>query len=117
MPTPRPLRWFQFSIGTWLLVVAIIGWGLATRPYFVQSKSWSEVPKAVDPMESKENWLRVEVWDSKRMWLIESDSLNPALRWPAIALAALVLWKVASGLRQWRASRRANHSTPTEPTA
>ncbi|HEY1601174.1 MAG TPA: hypothetical protein VGG64_16345 [Pirellulales bacterium] len=35
MPTITPTyrRWFQFGIGEILVVVAILAWGLACRPY------------------------------------------------------------------------------------
>lgn len=132
MPTLRRLRWFQFSLATWLLLMAIAGWAFTCRPYWTVSRNWALtghydtgakglIPVAFNlgpspPTRATYNKWRRILFDFQ----IEPKTrvtLNHRLAWPALALAALVLWKVASRLKQWRASRRTRIIASTAPMA
>lgn len=91
----HPLRWYQFAIGTWLLVVLIVGWALTCRPYWVMVV---DSPAAVERGSSK------SVPDPALFYA--HDELNPRLIWPALALVAIATWKAARFVQQWNAYRR-----------
>jgi hypothetical protein len=63
--------WFQFSLGTWLVLVGLLCWALAYWPW---------VLVYIDPLSSLNP--------------IERRELNPALRLPALALLGFLIWKV-----------------------
>lgn len=89
------LRWFQFSLGTWLIVVAIIGWGLATRPCRVVS--WTTVAQRMADPPPAEYGASMTGGHARLGWAIYFDvpvrSLNPRLLGPALAIAAVIVWK------------------------
>ena len=73
-----PRRWFQFRLSTALVLVGILCWMLACRPYVV--------------------WVRGEPQIRKGDYfpLVKVNSiLNPALLWPGLALSAFLGWKGA----------------------
>jgi hypothetical protein len=101
-PTRR--RWFQFSLGTMLILTAILAWGLATRPYWDIKQEEVEVSYQ-DYLSGRPppsyRWEKVTgngmyaVIDGSWSYrlTVEHAELNPQLRWPAIALVAFLLWK------------------------
>jgi len=59
-------RWFQFKVSTWFVLVGILCWALACRPW------WFE-------FVTEQTFI----------------SLNIALAYPTLALLAFIAWKVA----------------------
>ena len=91
-------RWFQFRLSTWLVLIAILAWAMTARPYLVYGlvdaatysfPSWIAPPPA-DHADYGYDWPDY----APVGW-------NPALLYPALALAAFIGWKAA-----WAIGRR-----------
>lgn len=122
MTTALSLRWFQFGIGTWLLLMAIAGWAFTCRPFWTdrhetfwritQPNGTVEVFCMISRAEAKrrgkptERMQRCELPSgAKRVIRVNATmeemaadirTFNPALRWPALALATVTLWKAGT---------------------
>jgi hypothetical protein len=99
-------RWFQFNLSTWLVLVGIVAWALAQRPYthpvtyLIYQKPDSAQLERVNRFEGDSwtrgfwPWLRAAVKVSPMCRSVEVvHRPNPALIWPALALAAFLGWK------------------------
>jgi hypothetical protein len=93
---PPRRRWFQFSLRTMLIVVAILAWGLATRPYRIAYEGDYAGPMSGPP------------WGP--IYKVEYR-LNPKLLWPVAALVGLVATKGALQLASRRARRHPQSAT------
>jgi hypothetical protein len=81
--------WFQFRLSTWFVLVAILGWAMATRPY-VEYQSVASGGVELPPRE--ESWsLAVETWNHE--FSVESGPKSVA--WPALALAGFLARKAS----------------------
>jgi hypothetical protein len=69
-------RWFQFRLSTVLILTAIVAWGMALPAYVPRPQKMSDI------------------WPIPKGRPIELQ-LNRDLVWPAVALAAFLLSKVA----------------------
>ncbi|MBX9789949.1 MAG: hypothetical protein K2Y37_13610 [Pirellulales bacterium] len=67
-----PRRWLQFRLSTWFVLVAILGWAMASRPWLIEVQH-------VPPFEP---------------WYLP----NPFLALPALTLAAFLAWNAAWAL-------------------
>jgi hypothetical protein len=114
-----PRRWFQFRLSTWFVLVAILGWAMACWPFY-----WHEITHYSAPMRARDERTALGVfvgrsnsadytdWIHKqreaflthgfpassfpRTSYVEGrDIVNPATRWPVLALAAFLAWKAA----------------------
>jgi hypothetical protein len=84
-------RWLGLRPSTWLVLVAILGWALATRPYW--HLAWDEHGH---PIEAKSvPYQEVLHWRGRTPIEQFLQQLNPRLKWPALALAVLIVWKAA----------------------
>ncbi|MGE0536604.1 MAG: hypothetical protein AB7O68_16660 [Pirellulales bacterium] len=84
--------WLRFRLSTVLILTAIVAWGMATRPYLVLGPGAHIIWNPPDTMAERESiWHR---WGTP----YANRKLNPALRWPALALAAFLAWKGASAV-------------------
>lgn len=78
----KPRHWFQFRLSTWFVLVGILAWAIATWPwiYFVSMEVTGPIKYGdgvvVGPMETA------------------ATRVNPAFKYPAIALAIWVVWKL-----------------------
>jgi hypothetical protein len=93
-------RWMQVRLSTWFILVAILGWGLATRPYYITRV---EMVESVSVGMGR-TWERIT-------FPYAHEELNPALAWPVLALVAFILWQTVWRVRHWRA--QCGHSTKT----
>ncbi|MBX9789136.1 MAG: hypothetical protein K2Y37_09495 [Pirellulales bacterium] len=92
-----PRRWLQFRLSTWFVLVAILAWAMATRPYLVAVQGASAGPMAGPPWEP--------------IYVVE-HRVNKQLRWPALTLSAFLAWKAA-----WAAiERRRREALPGRPS-
>ncbi|MBX9791057.1 MAG: hypothetical protein K2Y37_19230 [Pirellulales bacterium] len=89
---PAAQSWMRPRWSTWLVLAVILGWALATRPY--THLAWDERGRPIDPMTLPYH----EILDARARTPIERfvHESNPRLKWPALALAALAMWKVGS---------------------
>jgi len=78
MPTPTRRRWYQFSISTWFVLVAILAWAIKCDPWVV---TLFDEP-------------RLGYWDLTR------------ILYPALALVAFVGWKVTRLIIERRSAKR-----------
>jgi len=116
--TPAPKRhWFQFSLRTLFVVVAILAWGLATRPYLVEvgfTGSFTQVSNGPDAAPSMANVKRENVEGlfgisfeiSDQDGLPDVYALNPRLCWPLLALTCFLGWKIVQSIVAWQRKRR-----------
>jgi hypothetical protein len=124
MPSP-PRRRFQFSLSTVLILIAIVAWVLATRPYTVARTQLRFTPRGESPRvisifagqygdPGSDEWLQASAkipQPSPGGYEIASRNLpNPRLIWPGIALVGLIAWKAGWAMAARRRARR--ESTP-----
>jgi hypothetical protein len=83
-------RCFQFRLSTWFVLVAIMAWTMAEWPWVRSYSLWSGYV-FVKPL------------------FMTQRRLNPALLYPALALAMFVVWKVAWLFVGRRRKLRATH--------
>ncbi|MBX9788474.1 MAG: hypothetical protein K2Y37_06125 [Pirellulales bacterium] len=82
-------RWFRFRLSTVLILTAILAWGMATRPHIVPGPGAHIIWTPPETKAERDSiWTR---WGTP----YANRKLNPALRWPAIALAVFLSWKAA----------------------
>jgi hypothetical protein len=74
-PTPPRSRWYQFSLRTILVVIAILAWGLATRPYLIEYEGAYAGPSSLLPFGP--------------IYKVE-HRINPRLFWPVGVLLGFV---------------------------
>ncbi len=91
LPRP-PRRWFQYRLTTWFVLVAILAWAMLQRPFLVTS--WDQLSTRKILGQGVGGGVLVGAV------VVEVHSLNPALLYPALALAAFVGWKAARAI--WR---------------
>lgn len=102
MPLLPPRRWFQYSLSTWFVLVAILSWAMYLWPWIVFVEV--AVPQTGIGFSSG----RVATPATITWSIVERrPSLNPALVYPSLALAAFVVWKGARTTGQRGAGRRA----------
>jgi hypothetical protein len=119
-------RWFRFKLSTVLILTAIAAWAMSCRPFFaIALVAWVSIPADVEivegdtyrffgeyPSVAAERWID----DCKRKagadaayLIIEPEtrfSMNPRLRWAAIALFAFLTWKAGWAIAAQRRRRR-----------
>ena len=109
-------RWFQFRLSTWFVLVAILGWAMATRPYygwFVSRQSGTVVQVRAIATEqtgrfSFKSTTRGYDAAGADAWLESRQQFNPRLKWPALALATFLAWKAVWAAIACRRARRAS---------
>jgi len=83
-------RWFCFHLSTWFVLVAMLCWAMAYRPYLADRP----IDAATYPIAA---WIQPtpdNVADLGFDWVDYAPiGLNPALLEPALALAAFFAWK------------------------
>jgi len=103
-PTRR--RWFQFRLSTWFVLVAILAWAMACRPWIVSEEyavdvSRSDFLAAKDPLGYQHDRTiggGIETLDDGSVryhYRYEHYRPNASLAWPAAALTASLAWKAA----------------------
>jgi hypothetical protein len=101
--TPATKRRWSYSLRTLFVVVTLLAWGLATRPYLVYGPVDSErylFPSLIVPMFESYWDPGYDVVDYAPV------GLNPALTWPALAMAGIIAWRIARRALEWRSERR-----------
>jgi len=110
-------RRFQFRLTTWLLAIALLSWALAERPWLIEY--WRDSHPRLNEFAYDErlpDWafhLRHELQRTAVPGIhfpLDPDgdgfrtefALDPGLRGPLMALAAIVAWKAARGRRAMR---------------
>lgn len=112
MATASKLHWFQFGFGTWFILVGLLAWGLAIRPYTIKVE-----PHPVSQMRSgifkfRETWTPTPTLFGKTFYIdIDGDGweeecgFTPRILWPIFALIAFVagqfLWRSHGELMQF----------------
>lgn len=103
MPFLHPRRWFQFRLSTWFVLVAILGWAMASA-----GTRWTDRNEI-----TQGNWLPPPTgWIVKgpdpqdplfRVYQSPDWHFNPRLHLPACALAAFLAGKLATSIlpREW----------------
>jgi hypothetical protein len=93
-------RWFQMRLSTWLILVAIIAWAIAVRPWLAPRTFnsdgdmvvWSETITLLAPGGTVFTFVvPFAGWQ-----------LNPQVVWPLAALLIFLAWKFAWRLRERR---------------
>lgn len=128
-PAPRR-RWYQFRPSTWFVLVGILAWAMALRPFY---KSYDVFEAMVGPellaqkLSSRPpDHLSVDEWKQKlkrapkfsvdldnsdvRVWYWRARLTLRRLLFPARALVAFVGWKAARLVVERRRNRRTPHS-------
>jgi hypothetical protein len=102
-------RWLRFRLSTILVLMAIAAWTMAVDlrldvEHRVEAYSPPSPPRSG---KYKNSWeTRFTIWSfngstiQNESWRID---VNPAIKWPALALAAFLAWK---GARAFVARRR-----------
>jgi len=100
-------RWYQLGLRTWFVFVAILAWGLALRPYFVEVVHYGAISQngeVVDPSEPRQTptlfAMTFQIDFDGDQWA-EEYGPNPRLLGPIFALAAFVAWKVSWRTLTW----------------
>jgi len=93
-------RWLQFGLGTWFIVVAILTWGLATRPYRVMRATlldWAATEQwMLNPSLPPSNLPKYCFLEPSAYGIVAIEyPLNPRLAYPASAFVAFIAWKTA----------------------
>jgi hypothetical protein len=110
-------RWFQFGFATWFVLVAILAWGLAQRPYIVAVEHYagsyvSDGEETVfKPPEHEQTPTLFGVTfylDPDGDGWQNQHGVNPRLLWPLLALAGFVAWQASSRALAWRFDLRRN---------
>jgi len=109
-------RWFQFRLSTWFVLVAILCWAMAIRPWATWYTEQGVVrtfgePKL--PFGARVVWIHgpdegppdAAAIPPAHLWERNILRVNPRLAWPALALAAFVAWKVAWAVVERRRTR------------
>jgi hypothetical protein len=86
-----PRRWLQFRLSTWFVLVAILGWAMVTRPYWVRD-SFSQFRSGQSAYVTSD---RGDLIPARALMVRPRPRVNPALGWPALALATFLAWKAA----------------------
>ena len=98
MPLP-PRRWFQFRLSTWFVLVGILAWAMMCRP-------WTLPARIVEGSDVQGLTVEVRPGDFEMAGQFRMEvPMNPALRYPALALAALVGWRAAWAIVERRRKR------------
>ena len=111
----RIVKLFQFHLSTWLLLVTLLCWAMAQRPYWEAHRRIMAWPVDTDRRYATVvvDQPRIEDWRASspdaellldrlrsdrrvNLWQDGYWRPNPRLLWPAVTLAALLCWK---GLR------------------
>lgn len=101
-------RWFQFRLSTWLVLVGIVAWAMATRPYVVINDGTESVwvhgfgRFIAQPGET-------HIQFGTRQIAVDRRHINPRLRWPALALTAFIGWKAFWLIPEIRRENRPTH--------
>jgi hypothetical protein len=95
--TPAPKRrWFQFTLRTLFVVMAIVGWGLGTRPYLLTEREWWGLPPGISDAEAIAMFNAGELNETNVfVAYVEHHKLNPQLLWPTLALCGLLAWNAS----------------------
>jgi len=91
-----PRRWFQFRLSTWFVLVAILGWAMACRPWWVNE---------FDIDESSPRLVTGDI--TQGIYLVDKSHVNGQLLQPASALAVFLAWKAAWAVVERRRRRSA----------
>lgn len=105
---PPPRRWYQFRLSTILVLVAIAAWVMACRPLWIDGMdSWRQITHAeyMQRLEVSLDARRLPEWrrppttivamTGPPSFYIEEPGPNPKLKWPILALAAFLTWKLS----------------------
>lgn len=90
MNEPSKRRWLRFRLSTVLILTAILAWGMATRPWYVDISRFSRVPSQTTPTHAFGVYV-----DGQR-------GPKPKLLRPATALFAFLTWKTACAVVEFR---------------
>lgn len=96
MPLP-PRRWFQFRLTMWFVLVAILAWAMIQWPWW-----YMHLDGVID--------VELPGKGGTHRTVLESRRPNPALLYPALALAAFVGWKAAWAIGRRVAARKAERA-------
>ena len=94
-------RWFKFRLSTVLVLLAILCWILATRPFFIVTDIDYDSGVFVPELGRTTSGFTS----------VYEVSFNPRLVWAAVALAAFLAWKGARAV----ATRHADRQEPPPP--
>ena len=113
--TPTRRRWFQFGLGTMLLLAALGAWCLTVNPVWIITNEDIEISKAEHdsqmPLDSLWEWT--SGWETTTTYSEEGEvtvytrsikrrSLNPRFLWAVAALAAMLVWEMGRLIRDHR---------------
>jgi hypothetical protein len=101
MSNGLPLRWYQFRLGTWFVLTAILAWAMTEWP-------WVRFPEPVS-LPALKYVGRKEILITPWKPPYRERIVNPGLLYPALALAAFVGWKAAWAIAQRRKNLPATH--------
>lgn len=85
-------RWPQLRLSTWLILIAILAWAMAVRPFFLRSALTAPGAQPI-PLDKS---------------LVVVTDLNPRLHGPALAMATFLAWQLAWLLIERRRQRVAH---------
>jgi hypothetical protein len=115
-----PRRWFQFRLSTWFVLVAILGWAMTCWPILVRERrvvsaaEWNAASGKM-PKENLEREVKYhELLAARRQnhpvtwhYFVVESRPNARLLYPALALAAFLVWKAAWAMVARRRRRSA----------
>jgi hypothetical protein len=117
--TPAPKRWFRWSLRTLFVVTAIFCWALAISPaYYEDERDTMEIvpsgqaPSAFLLVRSDRAWDGPEA--GQVTFYVRRGHFNGGYKWPALALAVLIIWNVFARFRAGSLSRP-THSDTSQP--
>jgi len=126
----NPRRWYQFRLSTILVLVAILAWAMACRPYWTadtlrrstpeEHLAWhaQQSPGQIARVRQKLSQMgRLGPTDKFRVYFSVRGGVNPRLAWPITALAVFLTWKwIAAKWKRRReqpvATSSPDHHTP-----
>ncbi|MBX7074814.1 MAG: hypothetical protein K1X71_16860 [Pirellulales bacterium] len=95
LPKQPRRRWPQLRLSTWLILIAILAWSMAVRPFFLRSALTAPGAQPI-PLDKS---------------LVVVTELNPRLHGPVLAMAAFLGWQLAWLLIERRRQRVAHKAT------
>ena len=105
--SPSPRRWPRFKLSTILVLIAIAAWIMTCRPLWIDgldSRRQITHEEYMQRLEASLDAKRLPEWrrppktivamTGPPSFYIEEPGPNPRLKWPLLALASFLTWKL-----------------------
>jgi len=120
-----PRRLPRFKLSTILVLVAILAWGMSIRPRWIdgidcrRQITYAEFHQRCDIALNSRHlpaWRQpskpIMAMTGPPSFYIEEPGPNPKLKWPLLALAAFLIWKLGWAIVARRKRRREHTMAP-----